>query len=319
MKGSYFGNFINGKWVQHPGRDVFEVRNPATNQIIATIEQGTKEDIELAVNVAESKFESWRKIPAPKRGEIILEAARILRDEKEELARRIVIQNGKIISEARGEVQEAIDFFEYIAGEGRRLWGETIPSELPNKICLTFRKPIGVVALITPFNYPLAIPAWKIGAALICGNTIVMKPPSLTPLGAIDLANIFQRAGLPDGVFNLVFGRGEEVGMALVEHPKIRVVSFTGGEEVGRRIYQQAASDLKRVHLELGGHAPEIILEDANIDLAIEAVLFGAFGTSGQRCTTTRRLLVSSVIYDKVKTKLIQKIRSLKVGDPLDE
>jgi len=315
----YFGNYINGIWVQYPGRKTFDSINPTTLEVLGTFEFGTKEDVSEAVKVAKETFRTWSKVPAPRRGEILLRAAQLMRERKEELARLISQENGKILAEARGEVQEAIDFFEYIAGEGRRLFGETYPSELPNKFCMSIRQPMGVVGLITPFNYPIAIPAWKIGAALICGNTIIFKPSSLVPLGAVALIEILEEAGLPKGVIQVIFGRGSEIGDAITKHPEIRAISFTGGEETGRLVYVQSANDLKRVHLELGGHAPLIVMEDADIDLAIEAVLFGAFGTAGQRCTTTRRLLVHFSIYEEVRQKLVVKLSELKIGNPLDE
>jgi len=254
----------------------------------------------------------------PKRGEILLRAATILRRRKEELGEMVTKEMGKIIAEGKGDVQEAIDFFEYISGEGRRLLGETTPSELPNKFCLTLRQPIGVVGCITPWNFPIAVPSWKLGAALISGNTIVFKPASLTPLCGATLVEVLQEAGLPAGVLNLVTGTAEEVGDAIVRHPTIRSLSFTGGVAAGKDIYARASSMLKRVGLELGGKNPEIILDDADIDLAVEGAIFGAFGTSGQRCTATSRLLVHERVYQEVKEKLLRKTRSLRAGNPLD-
>ncbi|MCJ7687150.1 MAG: aldehyde dehydrogenase family protein, partial [Desulfobacteraceae bacterium] len=224
-----YGLHINGKWIESASRETFETRNPATGETLARFARGTKEDVSKAVDAAEKAFLEWKRYPAPKRGEIILKAASILRDRKEELGELVTKEMGKVIAEGKGDVQEAIDFLEYISGEGRRLFGETTPSELPNKFCMTIRQPIGVVGCITPWNFPFAVPCWKLGAALISGNTIVYKPATLTPLCAATLVEIFEEAGLPPGILNLVTGPPETVGTAIVEHPKIRALSFTGG------------------------------------------------------------------------------------------
>jgi aldehyde dehydrogenase (NAD+) len=277
--------YINGKWIPSTHSKSFETKNPATGETLACFPLGTKEDTIRAIDAAEKTFPMWKKTPAPKRGEIILKAAAIMRNRKDELGEIVAKEMGKIISEAKGDVQESIDFLEYIAGEGRRLLGETTPSELPNKFCMTVRQPIGVVGCITPWNFPTAIPCWKLGAALISGNTIVFKPASLTPLCAAKLVEIFDEAGLPGGVLNFVTGAASVVGNEIVENPRIRAISFTGGVSAGRDIYVKAAKLLKPVEVELGGKNPQIIMDDANIDLAIEGVLFGAFGSQGQRCT----------------------------------
>jgi len=241
-----------------------------------------------------------------------------MKHRKDELGEIVAKEMGKIISEAKGDVQESIDFLEYIAGEGRRLLGETTPSELPNKFCMTIRQPIGVVGCITPWNFPTAIPCWKLGAALISGNTVVFKPATLTPLCAAKLVEIFDEAGLPAGVLNLVTGSGSIVGNEIVENPKIQSISFTGSVSTGRDIYVKAAKLLKPIEVELGGKNLQIIMDDANIELAIEGVLFGAFGSQGQRCTATSRLIVHEKIYAEVIEKLVKRTNALKIGNPLD-
>lgn len=310
--------YLGGKWLKPAGGRTFVTQNPATGDPLAFFVAGTAEEVGQAVEAASRAFPSWKKYPPPKRGEILFGAAAILRRRKDELGEMVTREMGKIIAEGRGEIQEAIDFFEYIAGEGRRLLGETTPSELPDKICLTLRQPIGVVGCITPWNFPVAVPSWKLGAALIAGNTVVFKPASLTPLCAVTLVEILEEAGLPSGVVNLVTGSAEEVGNAVVRHPGIRALSFTGSVAAGKDIYARGASLLKRVGLELGGKNPQIIMNDADIDLAIEGALFGAFGTSGQRCTATSRLLVHETVYEEVKEKLLRRTDSLRLGNPLD-
>ncbi len=271
-----------------------------------------------AYEVAEKTFPKWKQFPPPKRGEILLKAAATMRARKQELGELVTKEMGKVIAEGKGDVQEAIDFLEYIAGEGRRLLGETTPSELPNKLCLTLKQPIGVVGCITPWNFPTAVPCWKLGAALICGNTIVYKPATLTPLCAAKLVEIIEQAGLPAGVLNMVTGPAEVVGDAIVQHPNIRAVSFTGSVAAGKDIYSKASRMLKRVGLELGGKNPQIVMDDARVDLAIEGALFGAFGTAGQRCTATSRLIVQEKVYDELLENLLARTKALKVGNPLD-
>ncbi|MFQ6062051.1 MAG: aldehyde dehydrogenase family protein [Methanosarcinales archaeon] len=313
-----YGIYINGEWVDSTSKETFETINPATGEILAKFPKGTSEDVFRAIDAADSAFPKFKKMPAPKRGEILLRAAQIMGERKEKLGALVTKEMGKIIVEGLGDVQEAIDFLEYIAGEGRRLLGETTPSELPNKFCMTVRQPIGVVGCITPWNFPFAIPCWKIGAALISGNTVVFKPSSLSPLCLATLVDIFEEAGLPKGVLNVVTGSGEVVGRKIVENPKIKAVSFTGGVPTGIDVYSRASKLLKAVELELGGKNPQIIMEDANIDLAIEGLLFGAFGTAGQRCTATSRLIVHEKVYDEVMNKLQKRTKALKIGNPLD-
>jgi len=312
-----YGLYINGKWItSRPEK--FESKNPANGEVLATFTRGSGKDIERAVDAAEKAFQKWKRFPAPKRGEILLRAAGILRERKEDLGRLVTKEMGKVLSEGKGDVQEAIDFLEYIAGEGRRLLGETTPSELPDKFCLTLRQPVGVVGCITPWNFPFAVPCWKLGAALISGNTVVYKPATLTPLCAAKLVEIFEQAGLPSGVLNMVTGSAEGVGSPIIDHPGIKAVSFTGGVEAGREIYSRASRLLKRISLELGSKNPQIIMADADLDLAVEGVLFGAFGTAGQRCTATSRLIIHEAVYEQTMNQLLAKTRALKIGDPLD-
>jgi aldehyde dehydrogenase (NAD+) len=313
-----YGLYINGEWIKSASEKTFATKNPADGEALASFPEGTQEDVARAVEAAEKAFPKWKRFPPPKRGEILLKAAAMMRARKEELGEMVTKEMGKVIAEGRGDVQEAIDFLEYISGEGRRLLGETTPSELPSKLCLTLKQPIGVVGCITPWNFPMAVPCWKLGAALISGNTIVYKPATLTPLCAARLVEILEQAGLPAGVLNLVTGPADVVGEAIVQHPAIRAVSFTGSVAAGRDIYSKASRMLKRVGLELGGKNPQIIMDDANLELAIEGVLFGAFGTAGQRCTATSRLIVHENIFAEAMGKLLSRTRTLKVGDPLD-
>jgi acyl-CoA reductase-like NAD-dependent aldehyde dehydrogenase len=313
-----YGVFINGKWVPSSSKDWIETRAPATGRLLARFANGNREDVVKAIAAAEAAFPKWSAVPAPLRGEILLRAAQILRSRKAELGHLVSEEMGKALREGNGDVQEAIDFFEYIAGEGRRMLGETTPCELPNKIAMTFRRPVGVVGCITPWNFPIAIPSWKIGAALISGCTIVFKPASITPLCAARLVEVLTEAGVPPGVLNMVTGPGSTVGGEIAQNPKVRGVSFTGGTTAGRDVYMKAAALLKNVELELGGKNPQIIMEDADLELALEGALWGAFGTAGQRCTATSRLIVHEKVYDELMKKLVERAKKLKLGDPTD-
>lgn len=314
-----YGLLIGGEWIERNGHKTIESRSPVNGAHLSTFPKAGRADVKRAVKAALDAFPAWRGMPAPRRGEILLEGARILKQRKEKIARVVAREMGKVIAEARGDVQEAIDFYEYAAGEGRRMFGITTPSELPNKFLMTRREPLGPVGLITPWNFPVAIPAWKSGAALIAGNTCVFKPASTTPTCAAEFVKAIEDAGLPPGVMNLVVGPGEEVGEAIVDDDRIRGVSFTGGVEAGRRVYQRAATRLISCGLELGGKNPVIVMDDANEDLALEGILFGAFGTAGQRCTATSRVLLHSKIYDRFLAKLAGRTEKLKLGDPVDE
>lgn len=311
--------FLNGEWLDSVTGETFEDTNPATLEQIGVFQKASLDDVNHAVDSSEEAFESWSRTPAPQRGKILFRAARLLEGRKEELARLMTEENGKVLQEARGDVQEAIDMAYYAAGEGRRLLGETAPSELPDKFCMTVLRPIGVVGLITPFNFPLAIPAWKIMPALISGNTIVLKPSSDTPLLAVELIKILFQAGVPKGVINLVTGVGGEAGAALVRNRTVRAISFTGSLDNGKWILREAGKDMKRVSLELGGKNPIIVMDDANMELAVDGVLWGAFGTTGQRCTAASRVIVDEKILSEFQRKLVKRAKGLKVGSGLDE
>ncbi len=313
-----YGLFINGKWRKSEGK-TFDTRNPATGEVIATFPMATDAEVKAAVKSAKAAFEGWRKTPAPRRGELLLDAAKVMKRRKEELGRIVTTEMGKVIAEGRGDVQEAIDFYTYAAGEGRRMFGETVPSELPNKMCMTVRLPVGPVGLITPWNFPVAIPGWKSGAALIAGCPIVFKPSSLTPLCAAAFVECLDEAGFPPGVVNLLTGSGSVVGDGIVAHPDIRAVSFTGGVDTGRHVYESAAKKMIKVGLELGGKNAIIAMDDANVELLMDGVMFGAFGTAGQRCTATSRLVVHTKIYDEVVDELVERAEKLRIGNPLDE
>jgi aldehyde dehydrogenase (NAD+) len=315
-----FKNFIDGRWSAAQAAKTFENRNPANrNDLIGLFPSSTGEDVDAAVAAAKKTFASWRLVPAPKRGEIIFRVGELLRKHKEALARVETREMGKVLKETRGDVQEGIDCAFYVAGEGRRLFGETTPAELPNKFAMSVRTPVGVCALITPWNFPLAIPTWKLFPALICGNTVILKPAEDTPHTAVKFIEILNEAGVPPGVVNLVHGGGEEVGAALVRHRDVQLVSFTGSAAVGREIAAACGEDLKRVSLELGGKNAQIVMEDADLDLAVEGALWGAFGTTGQRCTATSRLIVHRDVAKKVTEMLVDRARKIKIGDGLDE
>jgi acyl-CoA reductase-like NAD-dependent aldehyde dehydrogenase len=313
-----YQNFINGKWVDAKSGEVFENRNPANwDELIGTFPKSSKEDVNEAVKAARAAFEKWRLVPAPKRGDILKKVGDILVARKEELAQIMTREMGKVLLETRGDVQEGIDTAYYAASEGRRWFGKTAPSELPNKFNMAIRMPVGVAGIITPWNFPMAIPTWKIFPALLCGNTVVFKPASDTPATATLLVEILMEAGVPEGVVNIVHGSGSEVGMAIVEHPDVDLISFTGSTNVGKKISEVASKTLKRVSLELGGKNAQIVMDDADLNLALEGVLWGAFGTTGQRCTATSRLLLHEKIYDKFMSTLVERTQKLRLGDGL--
>ena len=315
-KAQAFGHFIGGKPVKSAGGQTFPSLNPANpSEVLGQFQSGTAEDVRAAVDAAERAFGPWSSLPAPRRGEILLKAAQLLRQRKEALARLVTLEMGKVLPEARGDVQEAIDVTEYMAGEGRRLFGHTTPSELPDKLCMTLRRPIGVCGLITPWNFPTAIPAWKITAALICGNTVVFKPASDTPLCAYKLVETLVDAGLPKGVVNLVTGAGETVGAEIVKHRKIRAISFTGSRSVGEFVLKNAG--IKRVGLELGGKNAVIVMDDADLKLAVDGVIWGAFGTTGQRCTAASRVIVHKKVKQAFTRQLLARAWKLKAGNGL--
>ncbi len=315
-----FQNCINGKWVDAKSGKIFENRNPANwDEVVGTFPRSGKEDVEEAVRAARAAFEKWQLVPAPKRGDVMRAVGDLLVARKEDLARQMTREMGKVLTETRGDVQEGIDTAYYAASEGRRLFGHTVPSELPNKFNMSVRVPVGVAGVVTPWNFPMAIPTWKIFPALLCGNTVVFKPASDTPATATSLVEILMEAGVPEGVVNIVHGGGAEVGMAIVGHPDIDLVSFTGSTGVGKKISEVAAPTLKRVSLELGGKNAQVVMDDANLQLALEGVLWGAFGTTGQRCTATSRLILHQKIHDRFVEMLVQRVAKLKLGDGLKE
>ena len=309
--------FIGGKFKDSSTGEVFDDINPATLESLATIQVAGDEDVERAIDAAEEGFRLWSEIPAPKRAEILFRAARILKERKEELAVLMTKEMGKVLPETRGDIQEAIDITNYAAGEGRRMFGETTTSELKEKFCMTMLRPIGVVGLITPWNFPAAIPAWKIMPALVAGNAIIFKPASDTPLLALKLVEVLNEAGLPPGVINLITGPGGTVGKAIVQHPRIKAVSFTGSLDTGKWIMEECSKTMKRVSLELGGKNPVIVMDDANLELALEGVLWGSFGTTGQRCTATSRLILHEKIQDEFIKRLLAKAKALRIGNGL--
>ncbi len=310
-------NYINGQWAPPRSDSWLERENPATGESIGRFPNSGPEDVAAAVQAALDAGERWRAMPAPRRAEILFRAAELMLARKEELARDVTVEMGKVIKEARGDIQEAIDMTYYIAGEGRRMWGQTTPSELPEKFCFTVRQPHGVVAAITPWNFPMAIPCWKLMPALVTGNTVVFKPSHYAPLSALNLVSILEEAGMPPGVVNLVLGGGQ-AGAALVEDARVAMVSFTGSLEIGREIAVSCARSGKRLHLELGGKNAIIVLDDADIDLAIEGAIWSAFGTSGQRCTAASRLIVHERVAGAFTEALVARAKALRLGDGLD-
>jgi alpha-ketoglutaric semialdehyde dehydrogenase len=312
-------NYINGEWSESSSGKFVPVLNPANGQVLAEVTQSTKDDVDRAVQAAKTAQKSWRLVPAPERAEILYKVAYLLKERKEHLAQILTSEMGKVIAEGRGEVQEAIDMAFYMAGEGRRQFGDTVPSELRNKFAMSVRVPVGVAGLITPWNFPIAIASWKSLPALVTGNAVVWKPATETPMVAAEFVKIYEEAGLPKGLINLVNGSGSEVGNAMVDHPGIDLISFTGSNEVGKVINGRAGELLKRTSLEMGGKNAITVLEDADLDLAVEGILWGAFGTSGQRCTATSRVLVHESVKQELENKLLARIGELKMGDGLDE
>jgi aldehyde dehydrogenase (NAD+) len=315
-----YRNLIDGEWVPARGGRSFEDRNPAdARRVVAEFPDSGPDDVAAAVESAARAFRSWRLVPAPKRGELVFRMGEILTRRKEDLARAMAEEMGKPLREARGDVQEGIDVCFHIGGEGRRLHGFTTPSELPDKTCYTTRQPVGVCGLIAPWNFPLAIPSWKLIPALVCGNTVVLKPASAAPLLARHLAAVAQEAGAPRGVVNFVTGAGGAAGEAIVRHPGVALVSFTGSSDTGRRVAVACAEGFKRVSLEMGGKNALIVCDDADLDLAVDGALWGAFGTAGQRCTATSRIVADGRVHDEFVRRLTERARALKVGDPRDE
>src|ERR1700693_3347756 len=314
-----FKNYINGEWVEARGGEAIENRNPTnTNDLVGMFPASAEEDVAAAIDAASGAFEKWRLTPAPKRGEILYRAAEILTERKEDFAKDMTREMGKVLEETRGDVQEAIDMTYLMAGEGRRQFGQTTPSELPNKFAMSVRTPVGVNGFITPWNFPMAIPSWKMMPALICGNTVVIKPAEDTPLSVYNLVQMLTEAGVPAGVVNLVSGSGSNVGAPLSKHLDVPVVSFTGSTSVGRLIAQACAPAFKHCSLQMGGKNIIIVMEDANLDLAVDGAIWGGFGTTGQRCTAASRVAVHKGVYKEFVDRFVDRVKSLKVGNGLD-
>jgi aldehyde dehydrogenase (NAD+) len=314
-----FKNFIGGEWVDAASGETFETTVPATGETLGTFPKSGAEDVDRAVEAAKAAYEEWRLVPAPKRGEILFRFGGLLADQKDDLANLMAHEMGKVLPEAAGDVQEAIDMSFYMGGEGRRLFGQTTPSELRDKFNMSVRQPIGVVGVITPWNFPIAIPSWKIAPALVCGNTVVFKPATDTPLLGERFVELLVEAGVPAGVVNIVHGGGGAVGDRLVRHPDVPVITLTGSRETGVEVMRNAADNLKHVHLELGGKNAIIVLDDADLDLAVDGIVWSAFGTSGQRCTAASRVIVQEGAYEELQKRLVTSAEKLRLGPGWEE
>jgi acyl-CoA reductase-like NAD-dependent aldehyde dehydrogenase len=314
-----FKNFIGGEWVDASSGETFETKSPATGETLGVFPRSSADDVDRAVEAAKAAYEEWRLTPAPKRGEILFRFGQLLADHKDEVADLMAHEMGKVLPEAAGDVQEAIDMSFYMGGEGRRLFGQTTPSELRDKFNMSVRQPIGVVGVITPWNFPIAIPSWKIAPALVCGNTVVFKPATDTPLLGERFVELVAEAGVPAGVINVVHGGGGEVGDRLVRHPDVPVITLTGSRDTGVAVLKSGADNLKHVHLELGGKNAIIVLEDAALDLAVEGIVWSAFGTSGQRCTAASRVIVQKGVYDDLQSRLVTAAEKLRLGPGWEE
>jgi len=314
-----FKNYIDGAWTAARGGKAIEDRNPANrDELIGMFPASTADDIRDAIASAQAAFKKWRLVPAPKRAEIMFRAAEILLERKENYARDMTREMGKVLPETRGDVQEAIDMTYLMAGEGRRQFGHVAPSELPSKFAMAVRAPVGVAGMITPWNFPMAIPAWKVMPALVCGNTIVLKPAEDTPLSTYNLVQALEEAGVPAGVLNVVFGDGPQAGAPILDDPAVDLISFTGSTEVGRIVSQACAPSFKRCHLEMGGKNIIVVMDDANLDLAVDGAIWGGFGTTGQRCTAASRVAVHKKVYHEFVERFAAQAKKLKVGDGLD-
>jgi alpha-ketoglutaric semialdehyde dehydrogenase len=314
-----FKNFIGGEWVDAASGETFETTVPATGAVLGSFPKSGAEDVDRAVEAAKAAYEDWRLVPAPRRGEILFRFGQLLADRKDEIADLMAHEMGKVLPEAAGDVQEAIDMSFYMGGEGRRLFGQTTPSELRDKFNMSVRQPIGVVGVITPWNFPIAIPSWKIAPALVCGNTVVFKPATDTPLLGERFVELLVDAGVPAGVVNIVHGGGGAVGDRLVRHPDVPVITLTGSRETGVEVMRNAADNLKHVHLELGGKNAVIVLDDADLDLAVEGIVWSAFGTSGQRCTAASRVIVQDGVYEELQSRLVAAAEKLRLGPGWEE
>ena len=313
------GNYIDGAWVPARSGKTFENTNPAdTSEVLGLFADSGPEDVELAVSAAREASPAWRALPAPKRGEVLYRAAEILVRRKEEFSRDMTREMGKVLDETRGDVQEAIDMTYYMAGEGRRQFGQTTPSEMPSKFQMSVRQPVGIAGLITPWNFPMAIPSWKMTPALILGNSVVIKPATDTPLSVVNLVRALEEAGLPKGVVNMVTGGGEGVGSPLMHHKDVGVVSFTGSTGVGRKVSLACAPAFKHCHLEMGGKNVIMVMDDANLELAVDGAVWGGFGTTGQRCTAASRVVLHKKVYAEFTRRFVARVAALRVGNGLD-
>jgi aldehyde dehydrogenase (NAD+) len=318
-----YRNFIGGQWIESASGKTVENLNPAnTDDVLGQFRQATREEARSAVEAASAAFREWRRTPAPTRGRIVARAARLMEEDKENLAQLLTREEGKTIAESRGELQRSINVAEFCAGEARRISGETIQSELPMNFAYTIKQPLGVVAVVTPWNFPVAIPVWKIAPALVAGNAVVFKPASLTPATAVRITEIFEEAGIPKGVLNLILGSGSEAGDEIINHPAVKAVSFTGSNDVGIRLYEQVSRRGAKVQCEMGGKNPVVVLEDADLDLAVESTAQGAFGSSGQRCTATSRAVVVNDVADEFVRRITERAQNMRLGpgnDPATE
>ncbi|WP_134026997.1 aldehyde dehydrogenase family protein [Lysinibacillus sp. YR326] len=312
-------NYIGGEWVTHSHLQSIVVTNPANGEKLATIPLSTESEVDEAVAVAKQAQKNWALVPAPKRADYLYAIGQKMKEKKEHLATVLTKEMGKVIEEARGEVQEGIDMAYYMAGEGRRLFGETTPSELANKFAMSVRAPIGVVGLITPWNFPVAIATWKSFPAIVAGNTFIWKPSNETPMMAYEMGKIFEEVGLPGGVANIVFGTGPTVGTALIEHPDVKVISFTGSTTTGSKVAELGGKHLKKISLEMGGKNAVIVMDDADLQLATEGILWSAFGTAGQRCTACSRVIVHKDVREELEKRLLDEMQKLTIGDGLDK
>ena len=314
-----YHNYINGQWVESVSGRTYTIANPAdTKTVLGNFQTSVVDDANRAIDAAHAALPAWSSMPAPQRASILYRALEIMRERQDDIARTITLEEGKPLPDAQGEVRRAMNITEYAAGEGRRLFGYTTPSEIPDTVAYTTRRPLGVVGIITPWNFPIAIPAWKMAPALICGNTLIFKPASSTPLSAVKLVKVFEDAGLPPGVLNLITGPGALVGNTLVNDPRVNGISFTGSTEIGSGIYTEGAKSLKKVQCEMGGKNAVIVLSDADIDKAMGGIVQGAFGSTGQRCTATSRAIVDEAIYEPFMKELIERTSNLKVGDGIE-
>lgn len=312
-------NFINGEWVRGSEESTAEIVNPATGEVIANIQKSTKEDVEKAVDAADKAKKSWRKLSAPERGNYLYKAADILESRVEDIAKTMTMEMGKTLPEAKGETSRGVAILRYYAGEGMRKVGDVIPSTDKDALMFTTRTPLGAVGVITPWNFPVAIPIWKMAPALAYGNTVVLKPASEAAVTAAKIIECFEEAGFPEGIVNFVTGSGSVIGQGLVENPKIAGITFTGSDVVGKQIGQGALARGAKYQLEMGGKNPVIVANDADIDMAVDATISGGLKSTGQKCTATSRVIVQSDVYDLFKEKLISKVKEIKVGDGLEE